>query len=516
MMIAILIAAIVVALVVFSFLCYKKAPPTQAIVVTGFGSRPKVVCGRGVFVLPVVQRADRLNMRLLKIDVKTPETGVKTKEGVSLWLDSVVTVQVYSENSTVSDEEVRNAGYDDIKKYINSRQQAAISNFLGMDEAHINEKINDVLQGNLREIVSEMTVDQILTNRKQMAVSVVENARPDLAKMGLEVVTFNVQDVKDAIDAQGHNHGVIEAIGVEQEELVKKRASIAKAEAERDVSCAKAAAAMAANEKEIEAQTAIAQRNNELELAKSKLKAEADKAAADAQAAGMIQTNLRAKEVKESEADAEIARQKKMVDLAAQEAEVQQRKLDAEIRKQADAELYRRQKEAEAQKYEAERAAEAAKFAKQQEAEGIELVGKAEAEAIRQKGLAEAEAMKQKAEAYKQYNDAAVAEMMIKVLPEIAKSVAQPLASIDKVSIIGGDASGVSGVSGNVPVLMAQTMEAMKEATGIDMKEIVRANSIQAKTDRNINVTGLENLQPAPQATTPAQAEPAGTDPVTE
>lgn len=476
----IIAAAVAAAVIAFCFLCYKKAPPTQAIVVTGFGlSRPKVVCGRGVFVLPIVQRADRLNMRLLKIDVKTPETGVKTKEGVSLWLDSVVTVQVYSENSTVSDEEVRNAGYDDIRKYINSRQQAAISNFLGMDEAHINEKINDVLQGNLREIVSEMTVDQILTNRKQMAVSVVENARPDLAKMGLEVVTFNVQDVKDAVDAMGHNHGVIEAIGVEQEELVKKRASIAKAEAERDVSCAKAAAAMAANEKEIEAQTAIAQRNNELELAKSKLKAEADKAAADANAAGMIQTNLRAKEVKESEADAEIARQKKMVDLAAQEAEV---------RKQADAELYRRQKEAEAQKYEAERAAEAAKFAKQQEAEGIALVGKAEAEAIRQKGLAEAEAMKQKAEAYKQYNDAAVAEMMIKVLPEIARSVAQPLSSIDKVSIIGGDASGVSGVSGNVPVLMAQTMEAMKEATGIDMRDIVRANSIEAKTDRNITI----------------------------
>ena len=132
MMIALLIAAIVAALVVFAFLCYKKAPPTQAIVVTGFGlARPKVVCGRGVFVLPIVQRADRLNMRLLKIDVKTPETGVKTKEGVSLWLDSVVTVQVYSENSTVSDEEVRNAGYDEVKKYINSRQQSAISHFLG-------------------------------------------------------------------------------------------------------------------------------------------------------------------------------------------------------------------------------------------------------------------------------------------------------------------------------------------------------------------------------------------------
>ena len=101
--------------------------------------------------------------------------------------------------------------------------------------------------------------------------------------------------------------------------------------------------------------------------------------------------------------------------------------------------------------------------------------------------------MKQKAEAYKQYNDAAVAEMLIKVLPDIAKSVAQPLSSIDKVSIIGGDASGVSGVSGNVPVLMAQTMQTVKEATGIDMGEIVRANSIQAKTDRNIHIDGVEN-----------------------
>lgn len=126
-------------------------------------------------------------------------------------------------------------------------------------------------------------------------------------------------------------------------------------------------------------------------------------------------------------------------------------------------------------------------FAKQQEAEGIEMVGKAEAEAIRQKGIAEAEAMKQKAEAYKQYNDAAVAEMLIKVLPDITKNVAQPLGAIDKVSIIGGDASGVSGVSGNVSVLMAQTMQTVQEATGIDMMDIVRANSIEAKTNRNIS-----------------------------
>lgn len=493
-----LIILAIILFVAFAFVCYRKAPPTEAIVVTGFGlSRPKVVSGKGTFVLPVLQRADRLNMRLLKIDVKTPETGVKSKNGVSLWIDSVVTIQVYSENSTVLEEEIKASGLGNAKEYIKSRQQAAISNFLGMNEASINDKVNDVLQGNLREIVSDMTVDQILTNRKQMAVSVIENARPDLAKMGLEVVTFNVQDIRDAVDAQGHNHGVIEAIGIEQEEAVKKRAEIARAEAARDVACAKADAAMAANAKEVEAQTAIAQRNNELQLAKAKLKAEADKATADANAAGQIQTNIRAKDIKEAEADAEIAKQKKMVDLAAQEAEVQQRKLDAEVRKAADAELYKRQKEAEARKYEAERAAEAQKFAKQQEAEGIEMVGRAEAEAIRQKGIAEAEAMKQKAEAYKQYNEAAVAEMLIKVLPDIAKNVAQPLSAIDKVSIIGGDASGVSGVSGNVPVLMAQTMQTVKEATGIDMADIVRANSIQAKTDRNVNLTKKPAAEPS-------------------
>lgn len=245
---ALIIGVVIVLLILFGFLCYKKAPPTEAIVVTGFGlARPKVVCGKGTFVLPVLQRADRLNMRLLKIDVKTPETGVKTQNGVSLWIDSVVTIQVYSENSTVLDEEVKASGLKDAKAYIMSRQQAAISNFLGMNEQGINDKVNDVLQGNLREIVSDMTVDQILTNRKQMALSVIENARPDLAKMGLEVVTFNVQDIRDAIDGQGHNHGVIEAIGIEQEELVKKQAEIARAQAARDVACAKADAEMAAN-----------------------------------------------------------------------------------------------------------------------------------------------------------------------------------------------------------------------------------------------------------------------------
>ena len=462
----ILIPILLVVFFVFSFLCYKKAPPTMAIIVTGFGlSKPKVVIGRGVFVIPIIQRADRLNMRLLKVDVKTPDNGVKNQEGVSLWLDSVVTVQVFSENSTVSETEIADAKCQNFKDYIWHRQQAAISNFLGMSEEDIAVKINDVLQGNLREIVSEMTIADILTNRKQMALSVLENARPDLAKMGLEIVTFNVQDIKDARDQQGHDHGVIEAIGVQQEEIVKRQAEIARAEAARDIAIAKADADRIANEKQVEAQTAIARRNNEYILEKARLKAEADKAQADANAAGQIQDNLRAKEIREAEV-------------------------------------------------EAEKAAEAEKFKRQQEAEGIKMVGEAEAEAIRQKGLAEAEAMKEKAEAYKLYNSAAMAEMLIKVLPDVAKNVAQPLSSIGKVSIFGGDASGVTGITGNVPVIMAQTFQTIKEATGIDMSEIVRADSLTAKTDRNIKIEGLPTgraPEQKPEAPVQPKAEEAPT-----
>ena len=193
--------------------------------------------------------------------------------------------------------------------------------------------------------------------------------------------------------------------------------------------------------------------------------------------------------------------------------QVKERALEAEIKKQAEADkyaaqqkadaiLYQRQKDAEAKQFEAQREAEARKaqaaadrFAKEQEAEGIRAVGEAEAKAIEAKGLAEAQAMEKKAEAYAKYNKAAVAEMMIRVLPEIAAQVAAPLQQIDKITIIGGGegSNGVDLVAGNVPVVMAKVFESMKQATGIDLANIINAESYDAKVNRNINVTGLEN-----------------------
>ena len=170
----------------------------------------------------------------------------------------------------------------------------------------------------------------------------------------------------------------------------------------------------------------------------------------------------------------------------------------------AEAELYQRQKDAEAKQFEAQREAEAQKaqaeamrFAREQEAAGIRAVGEAEASAIQAKGIAEAEAMEKKAEAYAKYNKAAVAEMMIKVLPEIAGKIAEPLSQIDKITIIGGGSedNGIGSVAGNVPVVMAKLFESMKEATGVDLSEIMRADTYDAKVNRNIQISSPEELK---------------------
>ena len=233
-----------------------------------------------------------------------------------------------------------------------------------------------------------------------------------------------------------------------------------------------------------------------------------------ADAAYEIQKEEQRKTIEVTTANADIAKQEREIELKQKEVAVKEQALEAEVKKQAeadkyaaqqkaDAALYQRQKEAEAKQFEAQRQAEARKaqaeadrFAKEQEAEGIRAVGEAEAAAIQAKGVAEAEAMEKKAEAYAKYNKAAVAEMMIKVLPDVAAKIAEPLGQIDKITIIGGDggSNGVDQVAGNVPAVMAKLFESMKEATGIDLADIVKADTYDAKVNRNVNVSGIDSV----------------------
>ncbi|MBQ7833950.1 MAG: flotillin family protein [Lachnospiraceae bacterium] len=480
---AIVIAVVV--LVVLFLLGYVKAPPDMAYIISGLKKRPRYAIGKATVRIPFFERLDKLNLRLIPIDVKT-SNAVPTADYININVDATVNVKISNEPDKL---------------------QLAAENFLNKPTEYIANVAREVLEGNVREIVGKMKLEEMVSDRQKFANLVKENAEPDLAAMGLDIISFNVQNFVDGNE-------VIENLGIDNIVKIKKAAAIARAESESDIKVAQAAADKESNDAKVAAETEIAKKQTELAIKKSELQMDADTKKAMADAAYDIQKEEQRKSIEISTANADIARQEREIELKQKEVAVKEQALEAEVKKQAeadkyaaqqraDAQLYQRQKEAEAKQFEAQREAEARKaqaeadrFAREQEAEGIRAVGEAEAAAIAAKGLAEAEAMEKKAEAYAKYNKAAVAEMMIKVLPEIAEKVAQPLGQIDKITIIGGGegGNGVDQVAGNVPVVMAKVFESMKEATGIDLANIINAESYDAKVNRNVNVTGIEDI----------------------
>ena len=442
-------AVIVVIVVLLLLLGYVKAPPDMAYIISGVKKKSKVVIGKASIRIPFFERLDKLNLRLIPIDVKT-SNAVPTADYININVDATVNVKISNDPEKL---------------------RLAAENFLNKNTEYIASVAREVLEGNVREIVGKMRLEEMVSDRQKFANLVKENAEPDLAAMGLDIISFNVQNFVDGND-------VIENLGIDN--IVE-----------------------------------IAKKQNELAIKKSELQMEADTKKAMADAAYEIQKEEQRKTIEVTTANADIAKQEREIELKQKQVAVTEQSLEAEVKKKAEAEkyaaqqraeaeLYQRQKDAEAKQFEAQREAEAQKaqaeamrFAREQEAAGIRAVGEAEASAIQAKGIAEAEAMEKKAEAYAKYNKAAVAEMMIKVLPDIAGKVAEPLGQIDKITIIGGGEGGSNGVdqiAGNVPVVMAKVFESMKEATGIDLADIINAESYDAKVNRNVNVSGLDSV----------------------
>ena len=480
------IAAVVILMIVLLCVGYVKAPPDMAFIISGFKKKSKIVIGKATIRIPFLERLDKLNLRLIPIDVKT-SNAVPTADYININVDATVNVKISNDPE---------------------RLRLAAENFLNKNTEYVAGVAREVLEGNVREIVGKMKLEEMVSDRQKFATLVKENAEPDLAAMGLDIISFNVQNFVDGNE-------VIENLGIDNIVKIKKAAAIARAESERDIKVAQASADKESNDAAVAAQTEIAKKQNELAIKKSELQIEADTKKAEADAAYEIQKEEQRKTIEITTANANIAKQEREIELKQKEVAVKEQALDAEVKKQAeadkyaaqqraDADLYQRQKDAEAKQFEAQRAAEARKaqaeaerYSKEQEAAGIRAVGEAEASAIQAKGIAEAEAMEKKAEAYAKYNKAAVAEMMIKVLPDVAAKIAEPLGQIDKITIIGGGegaGNGVDQVAGNVPAVMAKLFESMKEATGIDLAEIVKADTYDAKVNRNVNVTGLDDI----------------------
>lgn len=456
---ATMIAVIAVVVIILAILAsgYVKAPPDTAFIISGFKKGQRILIGKAGIKLPFFERLDKLSLKLVAIDVKTSD-AVPTADYINIQVDAAVNIKVGDEPQKL---------------------QKASQNFLNRDSEYIAKVAREVLEGNMREIVGKMRLEEMVSDRQKFAELVKENAEPDLAAMGLDIISFNVQNFVDS-------NQVIENLGIDNIVKIKKSAAIARANSEKEIKIAQARANKEANDERVLAETEIAKKNNDLAIKSAELKKESDIKKAEADAAYKIQEEQQRKELEITSANANIARQEREVELRAREVEVTEKSLEAEVKKKAEAERYAKQQQAEAQRY-----------AMEQEALGIKAKGEAEAASIRAQALAEAEGMEKKAEAYQRYNKAAMAEMMIKVLPEIAGKIAEPLSQIDKITIIGGGSedNGIGSVAGNVPVVMAKLFESMKEATGVDLSEIMRADTYDAKVNRNIQISSPEELK---------------------
>lgn len=476
---AILYSIIAFAILFVTIVCasYVKAPPAVAFIISGLSKSPRVLIGKGGFRIPFFERLDKVYLGQISVDIKTGN-AVPTQDFINVDVDAVAKIRV-----TPTEDGIR----------------LAAKNFLNMTPEHIALQLKDSLQGNMREIVGTLDLKSLNTDRDGFSDEVMKKATPDMAKLGIEIISCNIQDITD-------QNNLIKDLGADNTYKIKKDAAIAKAHAEREIVIEQSAATKQANDARVNSETAIAEKNNELSIRKAELKGEADTRQAMADAAYEIEKQKQQAEINSRTVDAHIEQTRREQILSEEQIKIKENKLAAEIKKTADADKYRtevfaqadleqRKREAEAKRYEAEQEAlaqkakaEARKYEMEQEALGIKAKGDAEAYAIQQKGLAEAEAMDKKAEAYKKYNGAAVAEMMVNILPEMAGKVSDAVKGIDGITIYGTNGSGVSEMSGNVPVLIKQTMDVVSEATGVDMRDIIRANSIEARTNRNIDV----------------------------
>jgi flotillin len=462
---------------------YVKAPPDKAYIISGMKKNPKILIGRAGVKFPFLERKDTLVLKQISIDIKT-NGYVPTLDFIGVDIDAVAKVRVKTDPEGI---------------------KVAMKNFLNMDEPTIIRALTDSLHGNMREIIGTVKLKELNTDRKKFGDEVQEKAQKDRNALGIEIISCNIQKIED-------EKGLIIALGQDNMSQIQKDASIAKAQADKDVAIAEAEAKRLANEAQVAAETEIAAKQNELRIKQAELKKESDTRQAEADAAYEIQQQEQRKTIEITTANANIARQEREIELRKKDVEVTEQTLEAEIKKKAEAEkfarqqkaeadLFERQRKAEAEKFEREKEAEAKKiqaeadlFSKEKEAEGIRMVGEAEAKAIEAKGIAEAEAMEKKAEAMKKYGQAAMIEMIVKALPDMAGAIAKPLENIDKVTIIdgGNGENGVNSVGSYVPGVLAKTMETVKEVTGLDIVDIMKANTYDAKVTRNVNVTGLD------------------------
>ena len=465
------IIACAAVLLIIIFMCnYVKVPPNVALIVSGrrkkyrvkdengrevvkkFGYR--IVRGGATFVIPFFERVDKLNLGIMQVDIKTTQP-VPTQEYIGMMVDGVANIKIGSDDVSVA---------------------TAAEQFLGWKQADIAAVAMQVLEGNMREIIGRMTIADLVQNRDKFAQETQRAATMDMKNMGLEIVNITIQNFSD-------NDGVLDTLAVKNIAEKKRDADIARAEAERDTLIRQSIASQEGNKARTEASAHMAEQDKELELRRAQYRAEQDRAKAEADLAYKVQQENSRKSLETERAAAELIRLQKETELQAQQVQIQREKLSIEVRERAEAERDAKiaaaeaqrqvvQAQAEADLYRTQKEAEARLIQAQKEAEAQYLLAEKEAEAIRMKGDAEAAAMLKKAEAMKEYGQAAMLQMLIDKLPDMARAVGEPLAKTDKIILFGE--GGATAMTRDTTGAMLQTFEAVKESVGLDIPKMLR------------------------------------------
>ena len=483
----IIILAVVLMIILIKS-CWKVAGTNEVLIISGMG-KVKKKTGGGIFVIPLLQRVQRMTLENIQVDF-TSRNEIPTQDAIHVLVDAVANMSISLDPD---------------------RQAIAASKFAGYTVAQIREIVIPVLEGNIREIISQTRFEDLIRgDKKAFAEKMQENVTPNLADLGIDLTTFNIQNFSD-------RNGVIQDLGVDNIEKIRKEASIAAAKAKAEVAVAQAQADKEANDAKVAAATEIAQKQTEFAIRKAELQKQADTEQAKADAAKQIEAENQRREQEIATANANLARQEKEIELQERAVAIKEKALEAEIKKTAEAKKYAEQQAADAALYKTQKAAEADLFERQRQAEAamieaekkaaadlalaqaeaaakkaladaVKAQGEAEAAAAQAKGLAEAEAIKaklqaeadglrEKAEAMKQYGDAAMADMQMQAiktyfeqLPEIARAVGEGYQGVDKIVMLGNDSGQLAG---NIMSTTTQISEGLSESIGIDLKGLL-------------------------------------------
>lgn len=462
-----ILAALLLVVVIFIMISifvgrYVKVGPDEALIVSGRKKKLssgqvvgfRIVRGGATFVWPILEISKTISLRIMPLDVNS---SAYTSQGVQVTVDGIAQVKIDSHHEAIA---------------------TAAEQFLSLKEDEIKRIATQTLEGHLRSIVGNLTVEEINQNRDAFAQKVQELAAGDLANMGLKIISFTIREIAD-------KNGYLESLGKAQIARVQRDAIIGQAEAKRDADIKSAEAMQAGQTSKYLAETKVAEANRDKEMKVADYQAAINERKAEADLSYDKKKFVIQQEVQKEAMQVEIVKKQKEIEFQQQEALRKEQELDALVRKPAEAEKFRTEITAEAERVRRSKEAEGESYTIKAEglarAEAIRAAGLAEAEIIKAKGEAEAAALIKKAEAYKQFNDAAIAQMVIEKLPEIAGAIAQPLTKTEKIVMIGD--SGASKITKDITEIMAQLPETVKGLTGVDITNILKKFAGEDKTD---------------------------------